>query len=170
MEPIDWSAAHRRYNHRVTVSLLGLGLSLEEAEDVAQLAWTRLIERHLSGDVQEIRLPGLVLRQARFLALDHIRRKRVEQSRRAEVVELHTLPRVELDKRIAARQQLAVVNRALASCPPSSRRVFEEFSRDPHQRHAAIAERLGLSVQRVRQVLCETRKVLRLALQEEHKG
>ncbi|HEY4222862.1 MAG TPA: hypothetical protein VGO62_16005, partial [Myxococcota bacterium] len=39
----DWDALAREHNHRVVVHLLARGLTLDDAEDVAQQTWARLI-------------------------------------------------------------------------------------------------------------------------------
>src|SRR5262245_27777904 len=64
----DWDEAIRAHNRRVVVHLLARGLSLDDAEDVAQRAWTRLIALDKNGRLPFIQMPGLAVRQATFLA------------------------------------------------------------------------------------------------------
>ena len=74
-EEIDWDDAIRTHNHRVVVSLMALNLPIDEAEDMAHRAWMRLIEQHKKGRLREVRLPGLAVTQARFLALNALKSK-----------------------------------------------------------------------------------------------
>src|SRR5258708_7367275 len=69
-----WDDAIRRHDRSVYLSVLALGLQPDRAREIVQAAWTRLIEQHGRGALAELELPGLAIRQARFLALDELRR------------------------------------------------------------------------------------------------
>ena len=154
-----WDNAIRRHDRSVYLSVLALGLPPDRAREVVQAAWTRLIEQHGRGALAELELPGLAIRQARFLALDELRRGKVEMRVLAAVPAPDEAPDVE---RVAAsREQIARVLDALAACSPSARRVFRGVYATPGGTAATVARELGLSVQRVRQILCETRAHLR---------
>ena len=73
--PLDWDEAIRAHNHRVLVSLLALGVPFDLAEDLTHAAWMRLIERYEAGKIREVKLPGLVIVQARFLALNALEKR-----------------------------------------------------------------------------------------------
>src|SRR5438128_6726262 len=70
-----WGDAFRRYHHRVVVTLVASGVPADRAVDLAQAAWMRLIEQDSAGRLEEIRLPGLAVAQARLLALEARRRE-----------------------------------------------------------------------------------------------
>lgn len=162
---VDWDAAIRQHGQRVVVALLGLGLSWHHAQDLAQQAWMRLIERHRDGAFTQIALPGLAIAQARFLAVSD---RRLSQARRDQLVAfaaegepLSADPSSALD----ARRELDRVLAAVRACPPSTQAVFYHAYTDPAPSLIAVADRSGLSVQRVRQILCELRKMLRQTME-----
>src|SRR5689334_5843776 len=78
-EPALWDDAIRRHDRSVYLSVLALGLAPDRAREIAQSAWTRLMERHAEGALTELELPGLAIRQARFLALTELERGRTEK-------------------------------------------------------------------------------------------
>lgn len=166
---VDWPRAIAEHNRRVVVSLLALGLPLDQAEDVAHQAWMRLMDQHRSGRLPEIKLPGLAIRQARFLGLNlsSIDRKAARALRpldeAAEVASEAPDPVASL----AARRELERVRRVLATCSASAQAVFRELFADPAPSYAEIARRLDLSVQRVRQIVCEVRGTLRQVVELE---
>jgi len=159
-----WDDAIRRHDRAVYLSVLALGLSPERARELAQAAWTRLIEQHACGTLDQIELPGLAIRQARFLALDELRRGKVEMRVLAAVPEPDAQP--DAERVAASREQIERVLAALATCPPTARRVFQLVYATPGGNAASAARELGLSIQRVRQILCETRAVLRKAVEQ----
>ena len=56
---------------------------------------------------------------------------------------------------------------ALATCSPTARKVFRLVYATPGGNAASAAKELGLSLQRVRQILCETRVQFARAIEEE---
>lgn len=169
--PEPWQAAPwgdliRAHDHAVRMSLLALGLRPDRAREIAQAAWLRLMERHQAGDLVTIELPGLAIRQARFLALDELRRDAAERRRADEIDPDDATAADALERQLASRELLDRVVAVLATCAPSARQLFElHYGRNLS--HADAAAALGLSVQRTRQLLCETRARIRAALAEE---
>jgi RNA polymerase sigma factor (sigma-70 family) len=166
-----WDALIARHHRRVVVSLLARGLRVDRAHELAQETWTRLIQQQQRGLLTELRLPNLALTQAAFLAADDARRARRE-SIAGNVEELPERqqpvdPSVSAERRLLSEEQLARAQAALAECSPSARNVFLLACDGQELPHAEVAARVGLSVQRVRQILCEVRKKLRTALEEE---
>jgi len=158
-----WDDAIRRHDRRVYLSVLALGLTPDRAREVCQAAWTRLIEQHAKGALEELELPGLAIRQARFLAFNELKRSRVEARVLAAVPEPAQPPDVE---RIASgRQEVERVLAALATCPATARKVFGIVYATPGGTCAIAASQMGLSLQRVRQILCETRAHIRRAME-----
>jgi RNA polymerase sigma-70 factor (ECF subfamily) len=166
-----WDALIARHQRRVVVSLLARGIRVDRAHELAQEAWARLIQQQQRGLLTELRLPNLAITQAAFLAADDARRARREAIA-GNVEELperqHPVdPAVSAERRLLSEEQLARANAALAGCSPSARNVFLLACDGQELPHAEVAAKVGLSVQRVRQILCEVRKKLRTALEEE---
>jgi RNA polymerase sigma-70 factor (ECF subfamily) len=166
-----WDALIARHHRRVVVSLLARGIRVDRAHELAQEAWTRLIQQQQRGLLTELRLPNLAITQAAFLAADDARRVRREAIA-GNVEELperqHPVdPSVSAVRRLLSEELLSGAHEALAGCSPSARIVFLLACDGQELPHAEVAARVGLSVQRVRQILCEVRKKLRTALEEE---
>ncbi len=161
--PPVWDSIIATHQRRVILLLLAMGLRIDEAKELAQATWLRLMEQHDRGALARLEFPGLALRQARFLALDELRRR----GRTALVAEpaegMALAPSMETT--LIRRQDLARVMTTLARCSATEQRVFRAVYEEPGIPHAEAAARLGLSVQRVRQVMCEVRKKLRSALE-----
>lgn len=164
VEDVPWDALMRRHGRRVVVALVSRGIPLERAKELAQDAWMRVIDRHRAGLIAELSLPGLIITQASFLARDDLRR----EGRRAKLDEprQHAAPEVALDleQQLDARQQLRVVRAVLDRSPPNARRVFALLYGERALSPTEAAGELGLSVQRVRQIVCELRKRMRAEL------
>lgn len=162
-EPDLWDDAIRRHDQQVFLSVLALGLAPDRAREVVQAAWTRLIEQHAKGALAELDFPGLAIRQARFLALNEYQRTKVERRVLAAVPETPRQP--DVDRVVAGREEIARVLDALERCSPTARRVFRLVYATPDGTCASAAQEVGLSLQRVRQILCETRAHIRRALE-----
>lgn len=161
-----WSALIAKHNHRVIVALIAFGVAPDRARDVAQEVWLRLIEQQRGGRLQALALPGLALRQARFFALDLLRRdtaQPVSMDTSAFDTTLDPCPGVE--QRVLDEEQLQRALAALHECNPTAQRVFVAVYEDPDRPQHDVAREVGLSLQRVRQVLCEVRKKLRSAIE-----
>jgi DNA-directed RNA polymerase specialized sigma24 family protein len=163
----SWSDSIRLHDHTVVVALLSKGVRLDDARDLAQESWTRLIAADQAGRLERIELPGLAIRQAMFLLSE---RRRVSK-RRVEVPEdeAHELTGdAQPETLFESRQALAIVAAELSRATPRAREVMEASlsTAVPHAEHAAA---IGLSVQRFRQVLCIVRARLRAAVEEATK-
>lgn len=169
---VDWDAAVRAHGRRVLVSVLALGVPLDRAEDVAQRAWMRLVEKHGRGELARVELPGLAIAQARFFALDdraaqtRAARRDVDVVGSGDASSLRSSAASPEDV-LADRRRLERALAALATTGPQARRVFRLCCDDPPPAHAEVAAACGISVQRVRQILCEVRATMRRALMEE---
>lgn len=161
-----WNALVQKHNHRVVVSLLARGVRMDRAKDLAQDAWIRLIEQQREGRLSHLQLPGLAVAQAGFLALEAARR-----AKRTDPVDVEpheaTLadPRADAESQMLTEERLARAEEILATCAPSARQVFRLVYGGEGLSHAEVAERVGLSLQRVRQIVCEVRKLLRAAVE-----
>lgn len=170
-ERAAWDVLISRYHHRVVVSLLARGVRADRAQELAQETWARLIQQQQRGLLSELRLPNLALTQAAYLAADEGRRARREAlvGPVEELPEAHQPvdPALSAERRLLSEEQLARARAALEQCSTSAQRVFQLACDGQELPHAEVASRVGLSVQRVRQILCEVRKKLRSALEEE---
>jgi RNA polymerase sigma-70 factor (ECF subfamily) len=164
-----WDALFGRHNRRVLVALLAHGVRIEQAREIAQDAWIRLIEQQRAGRLVRLSLPGLAIAQALLLARD--------RARRAPNARHHVGLDDVSDAALAARSddaveqfctrdQLARAVHLLTTLGPSAQRVFAIIYQSPGVEHAAVAREVGLSVQRVRQIIHEVRKKLRAAFEE----
>lgn len=161
----NWEALMAQHDHAVVLALLSRGFRIHEAREISHDTWSRLFEQHLAGKLSTLELPGLAVRQAMFLAADYRR----EQNRPAipwEDAGPLADPASTPEKRLALRQQLQRAQAAAAALPPRAQDVFSTVISNPDVPHAQLAERLGLSLQRLRQSLCEARARLKAALEE----
>ena len=161
-----WGEIARRHTHRVVVSLLAAGIPLETAEDLTQEVWVRLMRQQQEGRLQELRLPGLAIAQAAWLAREA---QRTQRRRNAIMgpAEVHepTSHEAGPEQLASDRERLELVTRELSRCSERSQQVFLAVYGLAGESHAEVAQRLGLSIQRVRQIICEVRARLRIALE-----
>lgn len=155
-----WKQAVAEHDHPLIIALLAAGLRLDEARDVAQEAWLRVMEAVSTGKLARVELPGLVIRQASFIVADRRRARRLRTP--AAVQEVEALPASDTaEGHTHARELLEAVDAELATATPRARGVFLAVLHAPDTAHRALAEQEGLSLQRFRQVLCEVRAKLR---------
>jgi RNA polymerase sigma-70 factor (ECF subfamily) len=159
LEPDLWDGAIREHGRKVFLSVLALGIAPEHAREIVQQAWTRLMEQHAAGALGELELPGLAIRQARFLALNELQRGKTEKRVLAAVPDPPDAPA--LDRVVDGKREIQRVLDALATCSPTAKKVFRLVYATPNGTPASAAREVGLSLQRVRQILCETRKHIR---------
>jgi RNA polymerase sigma factor (sigma-70 family) len=161
-----WELLIRRHERSVVVALLARGLPLDAAQEMAQDAWARLMEQSRRGALRELVLPALAIRQALFIALDS-RRRRAGAAEALERGAPTPSPQVSVEERLVHRERLERALHALRGCSSSAQRVFLLAYQDGGLPHGEIASQVGLSLQRVRQTLCEVRHRLRQALGED---
>lgn len=160
----DWEGLIARHDHVVVLSLLSRGLRIHEARELAHDAWSRLFEQWTAGKLPRLELPGLAIRQALFLAADFQRARRrpnVPWEQAPEVAD----PDATADARLESRQLLRRTEVAASELSPRAQRVFATVLQNPGVPQAELADRLGLSLQRLRQSLCEVRARLKAAIQ-----
>jgi RNA polymerase sigma factor (sigma-70 family) len=165
-----WARAIATHQHRVVLSLVGVGFSFERASDLANEAWARLIEKDRAGTLGEVKLPGLAIVQARYLAWDERRREAMQLRHHQRAIaeageELLVDRNPDPETRLLSRQQAQRALAAVAASPLSAQRLLKLLYAEPAMPHARAAQVLGLSVQRVRQILCELRKTVRAAIE-----
>jgi RNA polymerase sigma-70 factor (ECF subfamily) len=161
-----WEGLIRLYDHTVFLSLLAAGIRPLQARELCHDTWSRLYERWREGRLDLLQLPGLAVVQARYLALDEGRRARAPRVGLDEALERPD-GKASPFERAAARELVGRVEVALDACPSRARALFELAMAHPDVPHAELAERSGISTQRLRQTLCEVRARLRAALDDE---
>jgi len=165
-----WSALVDRYNHRVVVALLARGIRIDRAKDIAQEAWMRLVEQQRLGKLDRLQLPGLAITQATFLALEAQRRdagaRKHDPIDEPKIASALADPHGDAESRMMTEERVARAVEVLSRCSPSARKVFRLAYGGEGLSHAEVARRVGLSLQRVRQILCEVRAKLRAELEE----
>jgi RNA polymerase sigma factor (sigma-70 family) len=163
-DPGAWSALIARHGHRVLVALLARGIPVERARELVQETWLRLMERQRAGRLTELSLPGLAIVQAGFLAANE--RRRLDRQVRGRVLPEPSTGRTGEDA-VIDKERVGRMARALDACPAGARRVFALVYDHPELGYAEVAAQVGLSVQRVKQIVFEVRKRLRAALDED---
>jgi RNA polymerase sigma-70 factor (ECF subfamily) len=169
-----WNALVQRHNHRVVLALLARGIRVDRAKDIAQEAWMRLVEQQRQGRLDRLQLPGLAIAQATFLALESARRE--ANVRKHEPIDEPALaarladPRGDAESRLVTEERVERAVAVLADCSTSAKKVFRLAYGGDGLSHAEVAAKVGLSLQRVRQILCEIRAKLRTALEAEGQG
>jgi len=163
-----WDRQIREHGHQVFLSVLAMGHRPDRAREIVQATWTRLMEQDRAGNVRPGSVLGLAITQARFLALD-ARRRDARDVTNVDVddgVDI-AAPTASPEEVVLSRDELERVRVALADCSASAQKVFRLAYTPPPRGQKEIAAELGLSVQRVRQVLSETRGRLRQAFRGE---
>ncbi len=164
-----WEKLIARHGRRILLVLLARGVRASRAEEIAQETWARLIAKSKEGELDRLELPGLAITQATNLALDDGRRERVrraaslEESKEAQAI---VDPKADVLQRLVTRENVERALIELEACPPRAREVFAVVYENPEMPHVEAAKKLGLSVQRVRQTLCDVRARLRAKLEE----
>jgi RNA polymerase sigma-70 factor (ECF subfamily) len=161
-----WNQLIALHNRAVVLTLVSRGCTADRARELAQESWLTLIQKQRSGRLRELRLPGLAIAQALFLARDEARRARVIKPH-LRFEDCEGSMALDPQRRLAKRDRLQRVTELLQDAPPRAREIFALLYSHPGIRHDEIARQVGLSVQRVRQIICEVRKGLRAALDED---
>lgn len=134
-----------------------------EAEDLVQDVFLNVLRRE---DPQDVRSPRSYLaRAATNAALDHLRRQRVRDAilDSSGVAEDAAALQPGTDAIVQSRQELALLNRAVAELPRKCRVVFL-LSRDHGLTMREIAQRLDISEKTVEKHLLKAMTRCRVAL------
>lgn len=167
---VAWDQLIEQHSRRVVVALLARGLPLERAKELADDAWVRIIQQHRAGRLPELKIPGIVIMQALFLARDAQRvsmRRAAVDARIGGDYGLHG-GNDDVEERLLAREQLRRIAKVVEAASPTARRVFELSYGEPNCSASEVAEEIGISIQRVRQITCELRKRIRGVVGEAH--
>lgn len=134
------------------------------AEDLSQDTFIRLLRREQLVEPREPR--AFLVSVARGLLFDYFRRAALEQ---AYLTELMLIPEGEqpsLEEQQLVLEDLKAIDRMLYKLSSKARAAFL-YSRMDGMNHAEIAEKLGVSVSRVRQYLAQGTRHCYIALYGE---
>jgi RNA polymerase sigma factor (sigma-70 family) len=164
-----WEKLIARHGRRVLLTLLARGVRASRAEELVQETWARLVAKSRAGELPHLELPGLAITQAIHFSLDEARATTARATRSLDesdtaLAVVDPAPGV-LD-RMVSREALERALAELERCPPKARDVFALVYEHPELPHLEAAEKVGLSVQRLRQTLCEVRSRLRAAMED----
>lgn len=159
-----WNTLIRRHDRRVWATVLALGADPDTASDITQETWIKLLQRARAGSLPQLKLPGLAITQARFLYLNRLALKKDTVGTDDPDHPVHLAdPALNAEQRMASAQELQRVMAELNALPERTRSMMGAVY-DEGLSAAEASSRFGLSVQRVRQTLCEVRHRLRAAL------
>jgi RNA polymerase sigma factor (sigma-70 family) len=159
-----WDRLIRIHNRRILNALLAQRVPLHDAKDLAQEAWLRLIERSKSGQLEHLELPGLAITQSRYLLADRRRHDKVASARADAAQSQRDTSDQELT--LDSRQMLSDLYLAFGRCSNREKQVFSQVVDNADRSYAEVGDSLGLSTQRVKQIVCDVRKKLRGALRK----
>jgi RNA polymerase sigma factor (sigma-70 family) len=141
-----WNEIVERYAPLLWSVCSRYGLSRDEAEDVGQTVWLRLVE-HLAVIREPAALPGwlAVTTQRECLTVLRARHSRDNLVAAAEAdATARTAPPVEEPMLIAERN--AAIRAAFAELPPRCQQLLALLAHDPPLTYAEISGKLGLPI------------------------
>ena len=165
-EPAVWGRWMAQHQHSVVLALLARGVRLSQARALAHEAFATLFVKWIDGRLPFVELPGLAIAEANFLLQRGGRARETVPADAPEVLRLEDPGQTPEDV-LANRERLARLTDAFERLSPRAQEVFLACYEDPATPHREIAERLELSVQRVRQTLCEVRARLRASIADQ---
>src|SRR5262249_30906113 len=123
-----WDEIVRRHSHRVLLALLARRVPWDEAQDLVQEVWVRLMRQQRAGRLQSLVMPGLAIAQAGWLAREEARTKRRREAimsgtAAADVDEVDHDPGADPEEQAIKRERLDRIRRELEACPPRARQV-----------------------------------------------
>lgn len=124
----------------------------QRAEDLSQDTFLRLLGRSETINPREPR--ALLSTIARGLLIDHFRRNDLERTYLEELASLPEPQQPSVEEQALALEALREVDRLLGQLSSKARAAFL-YNRVDGLGHGEIAERLGVSVSRVRQYLAQ---------------
>jgi RNA polymerase sigma-70 factor (ECF subfamily) len=132
-----------RFQRSLLKYLRGLLVRREDAEDVAQETYVRLVRAGLL-EQSEVHVRAFMFRAATNLAYDRFRQRRSRGPHDDAALEQLCDEAPAPERIVAMEQALALVERALLALPPRCRQVF--LLRTSHEwSYEEIAARLGVS-------------------------
>ncbi|MEE4803319.1 RNA polymerase sigma factor [Pseudomonas alliivorans] len=133
----------------------------QRAQDLSQDTFVRLLGR---DELESPREPRAFLATvAKGLMFDHFRRAALEQAYLCELMQVPEAEQPSPEEQLLILENLKTIDRLLATLSSKARTAFL-YSRLDGMSHGEIAERLGVSVSRVRQYLAQAMRQCYVAL------
>nr|WP_289812749.1 RNA polymerase sigma factor [Pseudomonas alliivorans] len=133
----------------------------QRAQDLSQDTFVRLLGR---DELESPREPRAFLATvAKGLMFDHFRRAALEQAYLCELMQVPEVEQPSPEEQLLILEDLKTIDRLLATLSSKARTAFL-YSRLDGMSHGEIAERLGVSVSRVRQYLAQAMRQCYVAL------
>ena len=134
------------------------------AEDLSQDTFVRILSKPEPMQLREPR--ALLTTIAKGLLIDYFRRCALERTYLEELALLPEAVHPDIEEQAMVLESLRAIDRMLGNLSSKARAAFL-YSRVDHMGHAEIAERLGVSVPRVRQYLAQGLRQCYIALYGE---
>ncbi|MDD2867809.1 sigma-70 family RNA polymerase sigma factor [Neomegalonema sp.] len=166
---MTWDLQHLFRLHAASIAraLRRSGASAETAEDLAQDAFLRVLDRQPADRGAEGDPRAYLFRTARNLLIDQKRREILARRDEMDDEAFSALPdpSPSTERRICARERLALTQQALAELPPRTRRAFE-LHRLEGLTLAETAQALGISTTRAWALVRDAYRHIRERLRE----
>lgn len=151
-----------RHNRQVLAFAIHLTHSAVDAEDILQDTFLRLwTSRAALPDIE--RFDNYIFMIARNRTLDHLRKVALQQRLIDQVWANISEISEELEQQLDARESKQLIHKALEALSPQKQTVFQ-LSRQQGLSHEEISQQLHLSKSRVKNLLVETLKHIRVFL------
>jgi RNA polymerase sigma factor (sigma-70 family) len=154
----------REHNEALLRFLLTRLRSAQEARDVAQEAYVRLLSLHEPGAVSYLR--AFLFQTAANLALDRLRREQVHNRATARPLFKELVDDCTPERRVAGTQEIEILQRLIQSLPPKCQRAFL-LNRCYGMDFEAVAEEMGLKPRMVRTYVVRALLYCRSRMDEE---
>nr|WP_269439969.1 RNA polymerase sigma factor [Pseudomonas sp. CDFA 610] len=133
----------------------------QRAQDLSQDTFVRLLGR---DELESPREPRAFLATvAKGLMFDHFRRAALEQAYLCELMQVPEAEQPSPEEQLLILEDLKTIDRLLSTLSSKARTAFL-YNRLDGMSHGEIAERLGVSVSRVRQYLAQAMRQCYVAL------
>ena len=143
-----WNELVRRYSPVVAAVTRRYRLAAEDAQDVCQTVWLRLVE-HLADLLEPEALPGWLAVTARRECGRQARQRRrdLRADPHADPCAAQRLPEpVDLDDRLLRAELRQAVHNGLVQLPAREQRLLRLWSDDPPATYQEISQHLGVPI------------------------
>lgn len=155
------SSLFEEHNRTLQLFLMARLGNEQEAREVAQEAYVRLLQLHQPGTVSFLR--AYLFKTAANLAVDRIRQRVNRERLDRSGPQSELIDRVSPDRRVMAAEELRILEQALRELPASYRRAFVLHRFDDWST-AQIAKELGVQERMVRNYISRSAIYCKLRL------